>query len=61
MLLNELSILVVEVVQCSTLIALLLSVLQNLLDSLDLRQIELLEESVEGCATLSPILGLARG
>ena len=62
MLLDELSILVLEVIKCSALIAtLLLGIQQDLLNPLDLGHVELLVEGVEGGTTLSPVLGLPRG
>lgn len=60
LLLDELAILVVEVIKSRALVALLLSVLQDLLDPLDPIEIELLEQGVEGGTTLSPVLSLAR-
>ena len=51
----------VKVIECGTLIALLLRVLQDLLNSLYLWQVKLLKESVEGGAALSPVLSLTRG
>lgn len=58
LLLNKLLVLILELVERHALIALLLRVLQDLLDSLDLRQVQLLVKSVEMSSTLPPILSL---
>jgi hypothetical protein len=61
LLLNEFTILMIEVIKSRTLVTLLLSVLQNLLYSLNPIKIQLLEQRIKSGTTLSPVLGLTGG